>query len=182
MNHDNFHITSYSSTVLGRPAGQHDGRIETPANGFSHAPGEVGKDAPVPLSLVHRRRVVGGGLADASMMEFRAEGCQTGFDVPQTLSPCKWGESQHAEPFVSRQPTRHGSCNNGRDSCRTRVGVGSREDGRRRCDLRSYDKKPLDGVEGSQRIVAKFKLKKRLVAKKRRFHGVEIAVSKNLTG
>ena len=45
---------------------------------------EIGKDTPVPLFVGHRQGVASGGLADASVIEFRAEGCQAGFDVAQT--------------------------------------------------------------------------------------------------
>ena len=47
--------------------------------------------------------VAGGGLADADMVEFRAEGRQTGFDVAQTFAPGQLGERQHKELFVSGQ-------------------------------------------------------------------------------
>ena len=101
--------------------------------------GEVGKDTPVPLFIGHRQRVAGGGLADASMIEFRAEGRQAGFDVAQTFAP---------RTSVGRTPARgtvrkwavcgRGSYRgNGRHTCRTRIWAGSPGVGRRRCDLRS---------------------------------------------
>jgi len=65
--------------------------------------GEVGKDAPVPLFIGHRQRVAGGGLADASVIELRAERRQAGFDVAQTFAPRQLGEGQHEELFVSGQ-------------------------------------------------------------------------------
>ena len=65
--------------------------------------GEVGKDTPVPLFIGHRQRVAGGGLADAGVIEFRAEGRQTGFDVAQTFAPRQLGERQHEELFVGGQ-------------------------------------------------------------------------------
>ena len=65
--------------------------------------GEVGKDAPVPLFIGHRQRVAGGGLANAGVIKFRAEGRQTGFDVAQTFAPRQLGEGQHEELFVSGQ-------------------------------------------------------------------------------
>src|ERR1035437_1245160 len=55
--------------------------------------GEVGKDTPVPLFMGHRQRVAGGGLADAGMIELRAEGRQTDFDVAQTFAPGQLGDS-----------------------------------------------------------------------------------------
>ena len=65
--------------------------------------GEIGKDAPVPLFVGIGQRVAGGGLADAGVIEFRAEGRQTGFDVAQTFAPGQLGERQHEELFVSGQ-------------------------------------------------------------------------------
>src|ERR1035437_4752418 len=65
--------------------------------------GEVGKDTPVPLFIGHRQRVAGGGLPDAGVIELRAEGRQTGFDVAQTFAPRQLGERQHEELFVSGQ-------------------------------------------------------------------------------
>jgi hypothetical protein len=59
--------------------------------------------APVPLFIGHSQRVAGGGLADAGVIEFRAEGRQTGFDVPQTFATRKLGERQPEELFVSGQ-------------------------------------------------------------------------------
>ena len=53
---------------------------------------EIGKAAPVPLFVGHRQRVTGGGLPDASVIELRAEGRQTGFDVAQTFAPGQLGE------------------------------------------------------------------------------------------
>lgn len=64
---------------------------------------KVGKDAPVPLFIGHRQGVAGGGLADAGVIEFRAEGRQTGFDVAQTFAPGQLREGQHEELFVSGQ-------------------------------------------------------------------------------
>ena len=65
--------------------------------------GEIGKDAPVPLFVGHRQGVAGGGLADAGVIELRAEGRQTSFDVAQTFAPSQLGERQHEELFVSGQ-------------------------------------------------------------------------------
>ena len=65
--------------------------------------GEIGDDAPVPLFVGHRQRVAGGGLADAGVIELRAEGRQTSFDVAQTFAPSQLGERQHEELFVSGQ-------------------------------------------------------------------------------
>ncbi len=67
--------------------------------------GEVGKDAPVPPFVGHRQRVAGGRLADAGVIEFWAEGRQTGFDVAQTFAPRQLGKRQHEELFVGGQLT-----------------------------------------------------------------------------
>ena len=64
---------------------------------------KVGKDAPVPLFVGHRQRIAGGGLADAGVIEFRAEGRQTGFDVAQTFAPSQLGKRQHEKLFIGGQ-------------------------------------------------------------------------------
>jgi hypothetical protein len=40
-------------------------------------------------------------LADAGVVEFRTEGRQAGFDVPQAFTPSQLGKRQHEELFVS---------------------------------------------------------------------------------
>ena len=65
---------------------------------------EVAKDTPVPLFVGHRQRVAGGGLTNAGVIEFRAQSCQTGFDVAQTFAPGQLGERQHEELLVGGQP------------------------------------------------------------------------------
>ena len=63
--------------------------------------GEIGKDAPVTIFIGIGQRAAGGGLADAGVVEFRAEGRQTGFDIAQTFAPSQLGERQHKEVFIS---------------------------------------------------------------------------------
>jgi hypothetical protein len=75
---------------------ERDGLLDEPL-------GKVGKDASVPLFVSHCQRVAGGGLADAGVIELRAEGRQTGFDVAQTFAPRQLGERQHEELFVGGQ-------------------------------------------------------------------------------
>ena len=100
--------------------------------------GEIGKDAPVAIFVGIGQRAAGGGLADAGVIEFRAEGRQAGFDVAQTFAPSQLGERQHEELFVSGEFADAASCRgNGRHTCRIRIWAGSRGVGRRRCDLRS---------------------------------------------
>ena len=71
--------------------------------------GKVGENAPVPLFVGHRQRVTGGGLMDAGVIEFGAEGCQTGFDVAQTFAPRQLGED--GAIFVD-QVKNHGNAGN----------------------------------------------------------------------
>jgi hypothetical protein len=63
--------------------------------------GEISKDAPVAIFVGIGQRAAGGGLADAGVVEFRAKGRQTGFDVAQTFAPGQLGESQHKKLFIS---------------------------------------------------------------------------------
>ncbi len=63
--------------------------------------GEVGKDAPVAIFIGIGQSAAGGGLADAGVVEFRAEGRQAGFDVAQTFAPSQLSKRQHEELFIS---------------------------------------------------------------------------------
>jgi len=63
--------------------------------------GEIGKDAPVAIFIGIGQRAAGGGLADAGVVEFGAEGHQAGFDVAQTFAPGQLGKRQHEELFIS---------------------------------------------------------------------------------
>jgi len=65
--------------------------------------GEVGKDAPVPFFVGVGQGAAGGGLPDAGVIEFRAEGRQAGFDVAQTFAPGQLGERQHEKLFIGGQ-------------------------------------------------------------------------------
>ena len=65
--------------------------------------GKVGKDAPVSFFVGVGQRAAGSGLPDAGVIEFGAEGRQTGFDVAQTFSPRELGERQHEKLFVGGQ-------------------------------------------------------------------------------
>src|ERR1019366_9845911 len=56
--------------------------------------GDVGEDAPVTVFVGVGQGAAGGRLADAGVIEFRAEGCQAGFDVAQTFAPGQLGERQ----------------------------------------------------------------------------------------
>ena len=62
--------------------------------------GEISKDPPVAIFVGISQRAAGGGLADAGVVEFRAKGRQTGFDVAQTFAPRQLGEGQHEKLFV----------------------------------------------------------------------------------
>ena len=59
--------------------------------------GEGGKDTPVAIFVGIGQRAAGGGLADAGVVEFRAEGRQAGFAVAQTFAPSQLGEGEHEE-------------------------------------------------------------------------------------
>ena len=63
--------------------------------------GEVGKNTPVAVFVGVGQGAAGRGLSDAGVIEFRAEGCQTGFDIAQAFAPGQLGEGQHEELFVS---------------------------------------------------------------------------------
>ena len=65
--------------------------------------GEVGEDAPVALFIGVGQRAAGDGLAEAGVIEARAEGGQTGFNVAETFASGELGESQDEEMFVSRE-------------------------------------------------------------------------------
>lgn len=62
--------------------------------------GEVSEDAPVAIFVGVGQGAAGGGLADAGVVEFWAEGCQAGFDVAQTFAPGQLSKRQHEELFV----------------------------------------------------------------------------------
>ena len=63
--------------------------------------GEVGEDTPVAMFISIGQRAAGGGLAETGVIEFWAEGGQTGFDVTETFAPSELGEREHKEVFVS---------------------------------------------------------------------------------
>jgi hypothetical protein len=63
--------------------------------------GEIGKDAPVAIFVGTGQSAAGGGLADAGVVEFRTEGRQAGFDVPQAFASSQLGKRQHEELFIS---------------------------------------------------------------------------------
>jgi hypothetical protein len=108
--------------VLGLQAGHHDGLVEPQAGGFVHGTGVTTGTAevlpgtgdeesaalmnPMPpgevkVAAIHD--IERAGLADAGVIELRAEGRQTGFDVAQTFAPRQLGERQHEELFVGGQ-------------------------------------------------------------------------------
>ncbi len=62
---------------------------------------EAGKDTPVAFFVGVGQRAAGDGLANAGVIEFRAEGSQAGFDVAQTFAPRQLCEGQHEKLFVS---------------------------------------------------------------------------------
>ena len=62
---------------------------------------KIGKDTPVAIFVGIGQSAAGGGLADAGVVEFGAEGRQAGFDVAQTFAPSQLSKRQHEEVFVS---------------------------------------------------------------------------------
>ena len=66
---------------------------------------KVGEDTPVALFVGLGQRAAGGGLAETAMIEFGAEGSETGLDVAETFTPGELSERQHEEMFVSGECT-----------------------------------------------------------------------------
>ena len=62
---------------------------------------EVGEEAPVAFFIGVGQRAARDGLADAGVIESRAEGGQTGFNVAEAFAPGQLGEGQDEEVFVS---------------------------------------------------------------------------------
>src|ERR1035437_5795382 len=145
--------------------------------------GEIAKDTPVPLFVGHRQRVAGGGLTDASVIELRAEGCQTGFDVAQTFAPRQLGERQHEELIVSGQfADSKVAVVTGDTLVELVLGQEVEELGEDGATFVHKVNNRRNAGSPPQRIVAELKSKKDPTAKKRGFYRAAIAVSKNLTG
>ena len=145
--------------------------------------GEVGKDAPVPLFVGHRQRVAGGGLPDAGVIELRAEGRQTGFDVAQTFAPRQLGERQHKELFVSGQlADAEVAVITGDTLVEFVFGQEVEELGEDGATFVHKVKNRWIAVEHPRKAVAELKSKNDRTTKKRRFYRAEIVVVETLTG
>ena len=167
-------------------------RLEFEAKGFIGAErggwleeplGEVGKDAPVPLFVGPRQRVAGGGLSEAGVVEFRAEGRQTGFDVAQTFAPSPWCECPHEELFVGGQlADAEVAVVTGDTLVEFVLGQEVEELGEDGATFVHKVKNRQPAVEHPRKAVAELKSKNDRTTKKRRFYRAEIVVMKTLTG
>ena len=90
-----------SRSPLRRNAAGSSRRAWQPASLLDEDLGEAGKNAPVVFFVGVGQRAARGGLAAAGVIEFRAEGGQTGFDVAETFTPGQLGKGQDEELFVS---------------------------------------------------------------------------------
>ena len=145
--------------------------------------GEVSEDAPVALFIGHRQRVAGGGLANARMIEFRAEGREAGFDVAQTFAPRQLGERQHEELFVRGQlADAEVAVVTGDTLVELVFGEEVQELGEDGATFVHKVKNRRNAGSHPQRTVAELKSKNDRTAKKRRFYRAAIVVIKTLTG
>jgi hypothetical protein len=167
-------------------------RLESKAKGFigvergglldEHL-NEIGKDTPVPLFVGHRQRIAGGGLSDASVIEFRAEGRQTGFDVAQTFASGQLGERQHEELFVSGQlADAEVAVVTGDTLVEFVLGQVVEKLGEDGATFVHKVKNRWIAVEHPQRVVAELKSKNDQTARKPRFYRADIVDMKTLTG
>jgi hypothetical protein len=145
--------------------------------------GEVGKDTPVAVFVGVGQGAAGGGLPDAGVIEFRAEGRQTGFDVAQTFAPRQWGERQHEELFVSGQlADAEVAVVTGDTLVEFVFGQEVEELGEDGATFVHKVENRRNAGSHPQGIVAKLKSKKDQTPKTHRFYRIGIAVTENLTG
>jgi hypothetical protein len=145
--------------------------------------GEVGKDAPVAFFVGVGQGAAGGGLADAGVIEFRAEGSQAGFDVAQAFAPGQLGESQHEELFVSGQLADAEVAVVAFDTLVELVfGEEVQELGEDGATFVHKVENRHEAVNHPRKAIVKLKSKKVRTAIERLFYQNEIAVRKNLTG
>ena len=145
--------------------------------------GEVGKDTPVPLFIGHRQRVAGGGLADAGVIEFWAEGRQAGFDVAQAFAPRQLGECQHEELFVSGQlADAEVAVVTGDTLVELVFGEEVQKLGEDGATFVHKVKNRQPAVKHPHGVVAELKSKNDRTTRNRRFYRAEIVVMKTLTG
>jgi hypothetical protein len=145
--------------------------------------GEVGKDAPVAFFIGVGQRAAGGGLADAGVIELRAEGSQSGFDVAQTFAPGQLRESENEELFVGGQLADAEVAAVTSDTLVEFVfGEEVQELGEDGATFVHKVENRHVAVNHPRKLVAKLKSKKVRTAIERQFYRNEIAVGKNLTG
>ncbi len=145
--------------------------------------GEIGKDAPVAFFVGIGQRAAGGGLADAGVVELRAEGSQAGFDVAQTFAPSQLGEGQHQELFVGGQFADAEVATVLRDTLVELVFRQEVEElGEDSATFVHKVENRWMAVNHSRKHVAELKSKNARTAKEHRFYRDAIAVRENLTG
>ena len=144
--------------------------------------GEVGEDAPVAVCVGIGQRASGDGLADAGVIELRAKGGQTGFDVAQTFAPGQWGESQHEKLFVGGEFADTAvAVVTGDTFVELVFGEEVEELGEDGATIVHKVKNRRLAAEHPRRGVADLKSKKDRIARICRFYRAEIAVRKILT-
>ena len=145
--------------------------------------GEVSEDAPVAIFVGVSQRAAGSGLPDAGVIEFGAEGRQTGFDVAQTFAPRQLGERQHEELFVGGQlADAKVAMVTGNTLVKFVFGQEVEELGE---DGATFVHKVINrqrAVEHPQGAVAELKSKNDRTTKNRRFYRAAFVVIKTLTG
>ena len=145
--------------------------------------GEVGEDTPVAIFVGIGQRAAGGGLADAGVIEFRAEGRQAGFDVAQTFAPGQLGERPHEELFVGGQlADAKVAMVTGNTLVELVFGQEVEELGEDGATFVHKVKNRQSAVEHPQGVVAELKSKKDKTAMLSRYYKAEIVVRKTLTG
>ena len=145
--------------------------------------GEVGKDTPVAFFIGIGQRAAGGGLADAGVIEFRAEGRQTGFDVAQTFAPGQLGEGQHEKLFVGGEFANAAVAMVTGDTLVELVfGEEVEELGEDDATFVHKVENRQSAVEHPRKVVAELKSKNDQTTKSLKFYEAEIGVMKTLTG
>jgi hypothetical protein len=122
-------------------------------------------------------------LSDASVIEFGAEGCQTGFDVAQAFAPRQLGEGRHEKLFVSGEfADTEVAVVTGDTLVELIFGQMVEELGEDGATFVHKVKNRRNAGSHPQEIAAKLKSKKDETAKTHRFYRFGIAVTGNLTG
>jgi len=145
--------------------------------------GEVSKDTPVAFFVGVGQGAAGSGLTDAGVVEFRAEGCQTSFDVAQAFTPGQLREGQDEELFVGGEfADAVVAVVTGDTLVELVFGEEVEELGEDGATCVHKVKNRRLAVEHPQEIVTELKSKNDRTARICRFHRAKIAVRKILTG